>query len=208
MRERRGKWRKKRKFPLRSKERWHQNLCFCYFMGTLDSLYHKAEGRENRPYAGSLINPNDEQTVHSLHMWVGETDLLFQRASFLHNPSWLSGAAAGGNTDQLQPRNLAARLYHSRSMHGKENKESWRSHTWTGGKGSKCRYCSTQQDLPLGPRFFTPRMAGLAADGTVTSHFPGTALGHSCRAVTLPPWLWRYSSCTILPIWGNLEGMS
>lgn len=135
-------------------------------------------------------------------------DLLFQRAFFHHSPSWLCGAAAGGSIQQLQPRNLVARLHHSRSMRGKENKESRRSHTWTGGKGSKCRYCSAYQDLPLGPRLFTPRMAGLAADGTVTSHFPGTVLGHSCRAVTLPPCLWRYSSFTILPIWGNLEGMS
>lgn len=61
-----SKW----KFPLRSKERCHQNSCFCYFMDTLGSLCHKAEGRESSPYPGSLIYPNDEQMVHSLHMWV------------------------------------------------------------------------------------------------------------------------------------------
>lgn len=89
----------------------------------------------------------------------------------------------------------------------KENEKSWESHTWTGGKGPKYRYHSAHQDLPLGPRLSTPWMAGLAADGSVASHFPGTVLGHRFRAVTLPPWLWRYTSCTILPIWGNLEWM-
>lgn len=62
--------------------------------------------------------------------------------------------------EQLQPRKLVARLHRMRGMSGKglrkENKESWRSHTWTGEKGPKCRYCSAHQDLPLSPGLSTP----------------------------------------------------
>lgn len=45
-------------------------LVLLHFMDTLGSPCHKAEGRESSPYPGSLIYPNDEQTVHSLHMCV------------------------------------------------------------------------------------------------------------------------------------------
>lgn len=52
------------------KGKMSSKLVLLHFMDTLGSPCHKAEGRESSPYPGRVIYTNDEQTVHSLHLWV------------------------------------------------------------------------------------------------------------------------------------------